>query len=72
MAHQHLFGGSVLVFGCARVMHLRLLGVIVWLAVVGMATVGPSMAAPVTYQYQGPNFTSASGVYRGGSGNLNS
>lgn len=33
------------------------------LAVAGMATAGPSMAAPVTYTYQGPNFTSATGVY---------
>ena len=28
-----------------------------------MATISPPLAAPVTYEYQGSNFTSASGIY---------
>jgi len=33
------------------------------LTVASMVVAGPSMAMPVTYQYRGPNFTSASGIY---------
>ena len=44
-------------------MQPRSLGALFGFALVSMATVGPSMAASATYQYEGPNFASASGIY---------
>ena len=44
-------------------MYLRVCGALAALAVAILAMAGPAVAAPTKYHYQGPNFTSASGIY---------